>query len=101
MLERNICIYGELQSLYEQNLNTIVFACSLKHTKLLHKICILTGMKVGKIDDKEIDFIATRREEKYYIQVSYMLSTKETRDRELLSFSKIMDHFIMFLRQQY
>ncbi len=51
-VERNICIYGELQSLYEQNLNTIVFACSLKHTKLLHKICILTGMKVGKIDDK-------------------------------------------------
>ena len=50
--ERNICIYGELQSLYEQGLNTIVFACSLDHTKLLHKICILTNMKVGKIDDK-------------------------------------------------
>lgn len=50
--ERNICIYGELQSLYERDMNTIVFACSLDHTKLLHKICILTGMNVGKIDDK-------------------------------------------------
>ena len=50
--ERNICIYGELQSLYERDMNTIVFACSLNHTKLLHKICILTGMNVGKIDDK-------------------------------------------------
>ena len=51
-VERNICIFGELSNLYEQNLSTIVFACSLKHTKLLHKICILSGMKVAKIDDK-------------------------------------------------
>lgn len=50
-VERNICIYGELRSLYEKNLSTIVFACSLNHTKLLYKICILTGMKVAKIDD--------------------------------------------------
>jgi predicted AAA+ superfamily ATPase len=51
------------------------------------------NVHVGKIDDKEIDFIATRREEKYYIQVFYMLSTKETQDREFLVFSKIMDHY--------
>ena len=51
-MERNICIYGELTNLYEQNLSTIVFACSLKHTKLLHRICVLSGMKVSKIDDK-------------------------------------------------
>ena len=50
--ERNICIYGELRSLYEKGFNTIVFACSLKHAKLLHRICILTKMKVAKIDDK-------------------------------------------------
>lgn len=53
------------------------------------------GLKVhvGKIGDQEIDFIATRREEKYYIQVSYMLGSKETRDREFLVFSKIKDHY--------
>jgi DNA repair protein RadD len=51
-IERNICIFGELSNLYEKNLSTIVFACSLKHTKLLHKICVLSGMKVAKIDDK-------------------------------------------------
>jgi len=51
-VERNICIFGELSNLYEQNLSSIVFACSLKHTKLLYKICILSGMKVAKIDDK-------------------------------------------------
>lgn len=51
-VERNICIFGELSNLYEQNLSCIVFACSLKHTKLLYKICVLSGMKVAKIDDK-------------------------------------------------
>ena len=51
-IERNICIYGELSNLYQNNLSTIVFACSLKHTKLLHKICILSGMEVAKIDDR-------------------------------------------------
>ena len=51
-VERNICIFGELSDLYEKQLSTIVFACSLKHTKLLHKICVLSGMKVAKIDDK-------------------------------------------------
>ena len=51
-IERNICIYGELRSLYEKELRAIVFACSLAHTKLLHKICILTNMNVAKIDDR-------------------------------------------------
>ena len=51
-IERNICIFGELSNLYQNNLSTIVFACSLRHTKLLHKICILSGMNVAKIDDR-------------------------------------------------
>ena len=48
--EKGIFVYMENCNLYmSKDLNTIVFACSLKkHTKLLHKICILTGMKVGK-----------------------------------------------------
>ena len=49
--ERNICIFGELQSLYEKGYSTIVFACSLKHAKLLHRICTLSKMKVAKIVD--------------------------------------------------
>jgi len=51
-VERNICIYGELRDLYEKNLSTIVFACSLDHAKLLHRICLMNEMKVGKLDDK-------------------------------------------------
>ena len=50
--KRNICIITELKRLYNENYNTIVFACSLEHAKLLHKLCILLKMKVGCIDDK-------------------------------------------------
>ena len=49
--ERNICIFGELQSLYEKGYSTIVFACSLRHAKLLHRICTLSKMKVAKMVD--------------------------------------------------
>lgn len=47
---------------------------------------------IGKVDNQEIDFIATKTDEKFYIQVSYMLSSKETQDREISVFSKIRDH---------
>ena len=51
-IERNICIIAELKKLYNNNFNTIVFACSLEHVKLLHNLCVLLKMKVGSIDDK-------------------------------------------------
>ena len=47
---------------------------------------------IGKVDNQEVDFIATKTDEKFYIQVSYMLSSKETQDREISVFSKIRDH---------
>lgn len=37
---------------------------------------------VGKLDGFEIDFIATRREEKIYVQVAQEISKEETRQRE-------------------
>ena len=40
-IERNICIYGELSNLYQNNLSTIVFACSLKHTKLSQNLYLV------------------------------------------------------------
>lgn len=51
------------------------------------------NVSVGKIGDMEIDFIATRGEEKVYIQVSDELSNTETRERELASLQAIRDSF--------
>lgn len=51
------------------------------------------NVSVGKIGDMEIDFIATRGEEKIYIQVSDELTNTETRERELASLQAIRDSF--------
>ena len=50
-------------------------------------------VSVGKIGDMEIDFIATRGEEKVYIQVSDELTDAETKERELASLQAVRDSF--------
>lgn len=49
-------------------------------------------VSIGKLGDLEIDFIAEKRKEKLYIQVSdYFLDNEKTKDRELRVFRKIPD----------
>lgn len=48
---------------------------------------------VGKIEKKEIDFIATKRNEKIYIQVTYKLENSSTVQREFGVFSAIKDNY--------
>ena len=48
---------------------------------------------IGKLDDKEIDFIGERRDEKIYIQVAYKLSSEETIEREFGSLLAVKDHY--------
>lgn len=51
------------------------------------------NVSIGKIGDMEIDFIATRGEEKVYIQVSDEITDAQTRERELASLQAIRDNF--------
>lgn len=46
---------------------------------------------VGYLKDGEIDFVAIRREEKIYIQVSYDIDNKETFNREIKPLLKLGD----------
>ncbi|MEQ8200529.1 MAG: ATP-binding protein [Syntrophomonadaceae bacterium] len=49
---------------------------------------------VGKLDAKEVDFIAERKNEKVYIQVSYTPTvSQETLDREFAPLLAIKDHY--------
>lgn len=48
---------------------------------------------VGKFDDFEIDFVASRRNEKIYIQIADRISSKETELREYENLMKIQDNF--------
>ena len=48
---------------------------------------------VGKIGDQEVDFIATKVDEKKYIQVTESMNALETRERELAPLRKIRDSY--------
>lgn len=50
-------------------------------------------IKIVKVNDKEIDFIATKNVEIEYYQFSYIMETEETRSREFGSLKLIKDNY--------
>ncbi|MEL7608317.1 MAG: ATP-binding protein [Bacillota bacterium] len=53
---------------------------------------------IGKLDTKEIDFIAERKNEKVYIQVSYTPTvSQETIDREFSPLLAVKDHYSKYV----
>lgn len=48
---------------------------------------------IGKIGSLEVDFIATKTDEKKYIQVTESMNAPETRERELAPLRKIRDNY--------
>lgn len=48
---------------------------------------------VGKFDDKEIDFVAEKKEKKIYVQVAYKLSEEATVEREFGALLGVRDHY--------
>ena len=52
---------------------------------------------VGKLDDFEIDFIATKPNHKIYIQVTYSINSPTTEEREYNNLLKIKDNYPKFV----
>lgn len=52
---------------------------------------------VGKIDTKEIDFIAEKQNKKIYVQVAYKLENERTADREFSELLRIEDQYPKFV----
>ena len=48
---------------------------------------------LGKTGEKEIDFVCEKRAEKLYVQVTYLLATDETIEREFGAYAAIRDNF--------
>ena len=48
---------------------------------------------IGKLEKTEIDFVATRQEEKIYIQISERIERKETEQREYGNLLSIPDNY--------
>ena len=51
------------------------------------------NVRVGKVDNLEVDFVCTKGNEKIYIQVVYLLASSETIEREFTSLEKIDDNY--------
>lgn len=81
----------------------------LKHSLLGYKINDISGhlenivylellsrgfkVNIGKLNELEIDFIATRSNQQIYLQVAYLLADAKTIDREFGTLEKINDNY--------
>ena len=65
----------------------------MENIVFLHLKNIGYKINVGYLQDKEIDFIAEKDNEKIYVQVTYLLSDQNTIDREFGNLMKIKDNY--------
>ncbi len=49
---------------------------------------------VGRIGDKELDFVCHKRDEKLYVQVTYLLASDESIQREFRVYDNIRDFLL-------
>lgn len=52
---------------------------------------------VGKVSDKEVDFVAIKDNKPSYYQVSYLMENEETRNREFASIKDIKDNYPKYI----
>ena len=50
-------------------------------------------VSIGKVDNSEVDFIATKVDDKLYVQVTETMTSKDVRKRELPPLQKISDNY--------
>ena len=79
--------------------NVIKTSDAIDFNKLYENIVYLEllsrgyGVKVGKTDNYEIDFIAYKGKERIYVQVCYLLASEDTIRREFGNLEKINDNY--------
>ena len=54
-------------------------------------------VEIGRVRDKEVDFIATRGNEKAYYQVTYLMESENTREREFGVYQLISDNYAKYV----
>ena len=51
------------------------------------------NIKIGKVDNLEVDFVCTKNNETIYVQVSYLLASEDTKEREFSVLENIKDNY--------
>ncbi|MCK4662906.1 MAG: ATP-binding protein [Bacteroidales bacterium] len=65
----------------------------LENTVYHHLVFCGYNVFIGKLSNLEIDFVAEKNNERYYIQVAYLLHNEQTVKREFGNLLKIQDNF--------
>ncbi len=60
---------------------------------LLKKLRRGYDVSIGKIDNSEVDFIATNTNDKMYVQVTEAMTSEDVRKRELAPLQKISNNY--------
>lgn len=86
-----IADHGIREAVFGGNMKEINLTLeNIVYLELLRRGYVVT---VGKSGEKEIDFICHKQEEKLYIQVTYLLASNETIQREFGVYDYIKDNF--------
>ncbi|MFI3272359.1 MAG: ATP-binding protein [Pseudomonadota bacterium] len=86
-----IADHGIRQAVWGRNMRDINLVLeNIVYMELLRRGYRVT---VGKVAEKEIDFIAVKQENKIYIQVCYLLASESTIEREFGVFKSIPDNY--------
>ena len=91
---------NEKYYLADHGVREAVFGGNMKDINLiLENIVYMEALRrgydvtVGRVGAQEIDFICKKREEKVYIQVTYLLASEETIQREFGVYDAVPDNF--------
>lgn len=69
----------------------------LENIVYLHLVIAGYQVRIGKFQNKEIDFVCTRGDEKIYVQVAYLITDEATRKREFGNLELIYDNYPKFV----
>ncbi len=86
-----IADHGIRQAVFGGNLRDInLILENIVYLELLRRGYHVT---VGKVKDLEVDFVAEKREQKFYVQVCYLLASEDTIQREFGVYQNVRDNF--------
>ena len=83
---------GLRNSLLDFNL-TADYGKLLENVVYAHLVATGYDVRIGKLNNLEIDFVATKGNKRTYIQVCYLLAEQSTIDREFGNLLKIKDQY--------
>ena len=86
-----IADHGLREAVFGDNMRDI----NLVLENIVYMELLRRGYKVtvGKLGEREIDFVCEKRKEKLYVQVAYLLASDETVRREFEAYNAIQDNY--------